>query len=426
MRFYQIPNGIYGSKVHWAVLSEGNVGTTNWLPSTNEEFIGGQNLVLNSGICISSYAMFGMSKSYYELRGKTVCISFDYEYSNLVLGSNNRFGLETEVPTGGGTAYFGAWIYLDSTSPTSGSGRRTYVYNLRDDIEDNGLKHIQAHVQVGEGTVVKMCNFQVEIGYTPTEWKPAPEDILNDSKKYTDTQILAVDGKIELSVKTKVENLGIGANNLFSYTSSDLNNLGDSYVSVEKINDIHGFKVTGENHGINTVRIPNIIPPIPGKYTVSGWIKGSQSTPVGFTIDVCDSESYTVRSTADNQWSYFKHTFDVTRNTEAQSATYHFVDLESISWAYIWVKDFKVEAGEIATAWSPNFQDAVYKGAEYTNSQISVVEGKITSTVEKINTVDGRVTGLASRVEQTEKVSRLLLVILVLLIVPPIGIYQSE
>ena len=67
------------------------------------------------------------------------------------------------------------------------------------------------------------------------------------------------------------------------------------------------------------------------------------------------------------------------------------------------MKDFKVEAGEIATAWSPNFQDAVYKGAEYTNSQISVVEGKITSTVEKINTVDGRVTGLASRVEQTEK-----------------------
>lgn len=403
MRFYQLPNDTYGSKVHWAVLSEGNVGTTNWLPSTNEEFVGGQNLVLNSGICISSYAMFGMSKSYYELRGKTVCISFDYEYSNLVLGGNNRFGLETEVPTGGGTAYFGAWIYLDSTSPTSGSGRRTYVYNLRDDIEDNGLKHIQAHVQVGAGTVVKMCNFQVEIGYTPTEWKPAPEDTLNESIKYTDTQILAMDGKIELSVKTKVENLGIGANNLFSYTSSDLSNLGDSYVAVEKINDIHGFKVTGENHGGNTVRIPNIIPPIPGKYTVSGWIKGSQSTTPGITIDVCDSYSYRVLATPDNNWSYFKHTFDVSKNTEDQKDIYNFVDLGDISWAYIWVKDFKVESGEIATAWSPNFQDAVYKGAEYTNSQISVVEGKITSTVEKINTVDGRVTGLASRVEQTEK-----------------------
>lgn len=402
MRFYQQPNSTYGSKVHWAVLSEGNVGTTNWLPSTNEGLVGGQNLVLNSGMCISAYTLFPMSKSYYELRGKTVCISFDYEYSNLVLGSNNRFGLETEVPTGGGTDYFGAWIYLDSTSPTSGSGRRTYVYNLRDDIEDNGLKHIQAHVQVGAGTVVKMCNFQVEIGYTPTEWKPAPEDTLNESIKYTDTQILAVDGKIELSVKTKVENLGIGANNLFSYTSSDLNNLGDSYVSVEKINDIHGFKVTGENHGINTVRIPNIIPPIPGKYTVSGWIKGSQSTTPGITINVCDSASFRVLATPDNNWSYFKHTFDVSKNTEDQSDIYNFVDLGDISWAYIWVKDFKVESGEIATAWSPNIQDGVYRSAEYTNQQISVVEGKITTTVEKITEVDGKVAGLASRVTQTE------------------------
>lgn len=403
MRFYQLPNGTYGSKVHWAVLSEGNVGTTNWLPSTNEELVGGQNLVLNSGMCISSYAMFGMSKSYYELRGKTVCISFDYEYSNLVLGGNNRFGLETEVPTGGGTTYFGAWIYLDSTSPTSGSGRRTYVYNLRDDIEDNGLKHIQAHVQVGAGTVVKMCNFQVEIGYTPTEWKPAPEDTLNESIKYTDTQILAVDGKIELSVKTKVESLGIGANNLYSYTSSPLNQKSSEPMTITRLISEHGFHFVGAKDSPSFVRIPNVIPPIPGKYTVSGWIKGSQNTQVGFTIDVCDSENVIVRSTTDNQWSYFKHTFNVTRNTEEQKDVYNFVDIERIdSAAYIWVKDFKVEAGEIATAWSPNFQDAVYKGAEYTNSQISVVEGKITSTVEKINAVDGKVTGLASRVTQTE------------------------
>ena len=166
---------------------------------------------------------------------------------------------------------------------------------------------------------------------------------------------------------------------------------------------LHGFYLVGSQGNGGAMRIPNIIPPIPGKYTVSGWIKGSQNTPVGFTIDVCDSENVIVKSTADNQWSYFKHTFNVTKNTEEQKDVYNFVDIERIDWAYIWVKDFKVEAGEIATAWSPNFQDAVYKGAEYTNSQISVVEGKITSTVEKINTVDGRVTGLASRVEQTEK-----------------------
>lgn len=216
------------------------------------------------------------------------------------------------------------------------------------------------------------------------------------------TELAAIPGKIELSVKTKVENLGIGANNLYSYTSSTLNTLHPS-PTIERQMSLHGFYLVGSQGDGGAMRIPNIIPPIPGKYTVSGWIKGSQNTPVGFTIDVCDSENVIVKSTADNQWSYFKHTFNVTKNTEEQKDVYNFVDIERIDWAYIWVKDFKVEAGEIATAWSPNFQDAVYKGAEYTNSQISVVEGKITSTVEKINTVDGRVTGLASRIEQTEK-----------------------
>ena len=216
------------------------------------------------------------------------------------------------------------------------------------------------------------------------------------------TELAAIPGKIELSVKTKVENLGIVANNLYSYTSSTLNTLYPS-PTIERQMSLHGFYLVGSQGNGGAMRIPNIIPPIPGKYTVSGWIKGSQNTPVGFTIDVCDSENVIVKSTADNQWSYFKHTFNVTKNTEEQKDVYNFVDIERIDWAYIWVKDFKVEAGEIATAWSPNFQDAVYKGAEYTNSQISVVEGKITSTVEKINTVDGRVTGLASRIEQTEK-----------------------
>lgn len=396
--------------VKWAVITEGDIGVANWIPSRTESElnIGGANLLLKSGICVSGVnrnERIEMSKYWRDLRGKKVTISFDYEYSGLELGGNNRIGLEEAILKDGTSEYYyvGTFKYFNSLSPKADSGRFSHTITVPYDIVNSQNKGISLIIQIGNSTVMKVCNPQIQIGETATEWFPAPEDMLNESIKYTDTQILAVDGKIELTVKTKVENLGIGANNLFSYTSSDLNNLGDSYVAVEKINDIHGFKVTGENHGRNTVRIPNIIPPIPGKYTVSGWIKGSQSTTPGITIDVCDSYSYRVLATPDNNWSYFKHTFDVSKNTEDQKDIYNFVDLGDISWAYIWVKDFKVESGEIATAWSPNFQDAVYKGAEYTNSQISVVEGKITSTVEKINTVDGRVTGLASRVEQTEK-----------------------
>ena len=395
--------------IKWAVITEGSVGVANWIPSATERKlnIGGENLMLQSQQALdgsSAQYTFQLSKAWTDLKGKTLTISFDYAYSNLKMGSSQRFGLEKAIYKSGTSQYYyiGAFKYVDSTSPTADKGRYVHTIKVPEDIEDSLDTDIIAYIQLGAGSVCRINNFQIEIGDTATGWKPAPKDSFTESKKYTDTQILAVDGKIELSVKTKVENLGIGANNLYSYTSSTLNALYPS-PTIERKMSLHGFYLVGSQGNGGAMRIPNIIPPIPGKYTVSGWIKGSQNTPVGFTIDVCDSESYTVRSTADNQWSYFKHTFNVTKNTEEQKDLYNFVDIERIDWAYIWVKDFKVEAGEIATAWSPNFQDAVYKGAEYTNSQISVVEGKITSTVEKINTVDGRVTGLASRVEQTEK-----------------------
>ena len=396
--------------IKWAVITEGSVGVANWIPSATERKlnIGGENLMLQSQQALdgsgAQYA-FQLSKAWTDLKGKTLTISFDYAYSNLKMGSSQRFGLEKAIYKSGTSQYYyiGAFKYVDSTSPTADKGRYVHTIKVPEDIEDSLDTDIIAYIQLGAGSVCRINNFQIEIGDTATGWKPAPKDSFTESKKYTDTQILAVDGKIELSVKTKVENLGIGANNLYSYTSSPLNQMSSESMTITRLISEHGFHLVGAKGGQSFVRIPNVIPPIPGKYTVSGWIKGSQNTPVGFRLDICDSEPYIVRSNAQNTWSYFKHTFDVTNNTEEQSGIYNFVDIERIDWAYIWVKDFKVEAGEIATAWSPNFQDAVYKGAEYTNSQISVVEGKITSTVEKINTVDGRVTGLASRVEQTEK-----------------------
>lgn len=396
--------------IKWAVITEGSVGVANWIPSATERKlnIGGENLMLQSQQALdgsgAQYA-FQLSKAWTDLKGKTLTISFDYAYSNLKMGSSQRFGLEKAIYKSGTSQYYyiGAFKYVDPTSPTADKGRYVHTIKVPEDIEDSLDTDIIAYIQLGAGSVCRINNFQIEIGDTATGWKPAPDDTLIESKKYTDTQILAVDGKIELSVKTKVENLGIGANNLYSYTSSPLNQMSSESMTITRLISEHGFHLVGAKGGQSFVRIPNVIPPIPGKYTVSGWIKGSQNTPVGFRFDICDSEPYIVRSNAQNTWSYFKHTFDVTNNTEEQSGIYNFVDIQEISWAYIYVKDFKVEAGEIATAWSPNFQDAVYKGAEYTNSQISVVEGKITSTVEKINTVDGRVTGLASRIEQTEK-----------------------
>lgn len=200
------------------------------------------------------------------------------------------------------------------------------------------------------------------------------------------TELAAIPGLIQLSVKTEIGKIQVGGTNLYSYTSTALEHLNSPNITIDRQVSLHGFYLVGKSPssaGDSGMRIMHIIPPIPGKYTVSGWIKGSQSTPVGFTIDVCDSESYTVRSTADNQWSYFKHTFNVTKNTEEQKDVYNFVDIERIDWAYIWVKDFKVEAGEIATAWSPAPEDLNYIAKTYTDGEIRVTNKLIESKVSQ-------------------------------------------
>lgn len=401
--------------VKWAVITEGDIGVAAWIPSRTEAKTGIRNLFPISRMQTATNKQL----NYFDITGWVATVYSEEEFKSrfkpstkyTITGKYTILGKPTS-----GTGYkdsivafcmwnnsnlIDLWCKMVEYEAVGASGEISNTFTTPSNLDGYRIV-VYTMYNTGNLGEFRFTDLMVSEGIEAVGWTQAPEDIEYDYRKYTDTQILAVDGKIELSVKTKVENLGIGANNLYSYTSSTLNTLYSS-PTIERQMSLHGFYLVGSQGNEGAMRIPNIIPPIPGKYTVSGWIKGSQNTPVGFTIDVCDSENVIVKSTADNQWSYFKHTFNVTKNTEEQKDVYNFVDIERIDWAYIWVKDFKVEAGEIATAWSPNFQDAVYKGAEYTNSQISVVEGKITSTVEKINAVDGKVTGLASRVEQTEK-----------------------
>lgn len=416
MYFFQFPNGTFGSKVHWAVLTDGNLGVTSWIPSASEKKTGIRNLfpltrMIKSVIFDADFNTFKSScwASIIYNKEETVSrfkpntqyyIGFDYEILSLPTIGGGYYDHKIEFAFyNGSSAHTLGFVY-----PNFVVGEKGHCSNVFVTPSDMSNYMILCYTLYDSGNIgtVKFTNLTVVEGVNSIGWSQAPEDTLTESIKYTDTQILAVDGKIELSVKTKVENLGIGANNLYSYTSSQLNTLIEAPSELYRRVDDHGFRMAGSPSGNAAIRIPNIIPPIPGKYTVSGWIRGIQSREVGFTLDVCDSDNFRVLSTNDNQWSYFKHTFITTRNTEENKDIYNFVDLADISFAQIYVKDFKVESGEIATAWSPNEADSVYFSKEYTTQQIGIVEGKITSTVKRIDTIDGKVTGLASRVTQTE------------------------
>lgn len=383
--FYKFPQKeTTQTYVRWAVITEGDIGVSNWIPSKSEMFSGGRNLVLNSGLCVDHYTEFGLSKTYYELRGQDVVISFDYEYSNLVLGSNNRFGVETKVPLStGGVQYFGAFVYVDFRSPSNGKGRYSCALRVSDNVVDNGLKLIQAHVQVGSGMVVKICNFQIEKGNTPTEWKPAPEDILNDSKKYTDTQILAVDGKIELSVTTQLNKRVIGGANLILKSGTCVTGVNRKvrFDMSKYFRDLRGKKVTisfdyeysnlelggynkigleepvlkdgtSEYYWIGTFKYFSSISPkaesgrFVGTITIPNDIVNSQNKGIGLIIQVGNSTNMKVCNP-------------------------------------------QIEIGDTATGWKPAPEDGVNSSIEYTKSQIDIVEKKIELKVSSTTYEEG-------------------------------------
>lgn len=180
----------------------------------NKRVIGGANLILKSGTCVTGVnrnVRFDMSKYFRDLRGKKVTISFDYEYSNLKLGGNNRIGLEEPVLKDGTSEYYyiGTFKYFNSTSPKAESGRFVGTITIPNDIVNSQNKGIGLIIQVGNSTNMTVCNPQIEIGDTATGWKPAPEDGVNSSIEYTKSQIDIVEKKIELKVSSTTYEEGI-------------------------------------------------------------------------------------------------------------------------------------------------------------------------------------------------------------------------
>ncbi|WAX06575.1 tail fiber protein [Bacteroides phage BF10P3] len=207
----------------------------------NKRVIGGANLILKSGTCVSGVdreERFDMSQYFRDLRGKKVTISFDYEYSNLELGRENRIGLEEPVLKDGTSKYYwvGTFKHFNSSSPKSEKGRFVNTITVPDDIVTSQNKGIYLIIQVGNGTNMKVCNPQIEIGDTATGWKPAPEDGVNSSIEYTKSQIDIVEREIELKVSSTTYENGIKR----TETISKLLSNSEMYSSFTDVNFSNG------------------------------------------------------------------------------------------------------------------------------------------------------------------------------------------
>ena len=180
MTYYQFPNdGTYGSKIHWAVLVEGNKGPNAWIPSLSEQGetavnnlqIGARNLLLNSGDKITSgtyrTALYTMSKDLVTgqkytlvIRGTTTGDHFFTVWMNNANYSLGKFpkNMNNEVQ----------YVHFTAGSPASGQERLIYVYN-----DPSGTAYNNP------ATVEWACLYEGEVK-PPLSFAPAPEDAVDN------------------------------------------------------------------------------------------------------------------------------------------------------------------------------------------------------------------------------------------------------
>lgn len=413
MSLYQFPNGTYGSKVHWAVLTDGSLGVTSWIPSVSERRVGIRNLFpvsrmktvknqqLNyfdiSGWATTIYdesefkSRFKPSTTYtitgkYTILGKPAAGTgnkdslvgfFMYDNTTVIDLWRKYVGDETVGTTGGISNTF--------TTPSNLDGYRITVYT----IYDSG--------NLGE---IRFTDLMVSEGINEVGWSQAPEDALTESIKYTDTQILAIDGKIELSVTTKVNQIGVGGDNLFQYYASVPSSYAaynstpvvkDGYVLETTFNATNPTSfITLANRGVG--RMADFC------YRFRMLVNGTpapESALVGKVITTY-AESGEIYYGGDGVFFGF---------VKGNKGDWIFhVPTSGISGGnVIRIEQIIVAKGTICPNFSPASEDVRFNNEKFTQSKIDIVEGKITSTVERINSVDGKVTGLASRVTQTEQ-----------------------
>lgn len=405
--FYQFPAGTYGSKVHWAVLTDGNLGVTSWIPSASEKNVGLRNLCSFKRITDAGFTYaqnYEDDGSFYVAPGKL------NEETNLA--NKDMFGLTYDPQK----QYY---IFIDSAirSDTNFDKSSTFfiikytdgteqsvciVYPNKIDynyiITQKPISKIVGSYGNGYGSTLRIGVYETNF---PVSWSPAPEDQLYQSVKYTDTQILAVDGKIELSVTTKVNQIGVGGDNLVRYYSDTLISYAP-YNSTPIVKDGYAFETTWNSSNTSGVlaimnnrlvsgQIPNFC------YRFRMLINGVPATEDRIADKRLTTYAESGEMYYDGDGNFYGFVKGNTRPWFIHTPTTGMKGGDVIR-----IENFIVANGTVCPGFSPASEDIIFLNEKFTQSKIDIVEGKITSTVEQINAVDGKVTGLASRVTQTE------------------------
>ena len=179
----------------------------------------------------------------------------------------------------------------------------------------------------------------------------AANNALNSAKSYADIKKTEAINAAATDATNKVNAIKVGGRNLYKKNSSIIKQINTPTIQKEESADSYnGFKLTGQQNLSCGIRINRLITHN-GTYVISFWGKSNGTSTPNFNM--CD-----IACSGNAQFTTIWKKFEMKVNvTNYSDATYHFLDIESLTWLYYWFKDFKVEEGTKATDWSPAPED---------------------------------------------------------------------
>ena len=227
--FYKNPQNDDDSYIKWAVITDGNLGVTQWIPSASERVAGIKNLcsfkrIVDAGFTYASNykedGMFDIGVS--KLNAETNVANKDM--FGLVYEPNKRYFIFVDKYDSKGTAEK-LILYIKYTD-----GTFDQIVCESSGITNNNLLTSKSVSKI-TGTFYYGYNVSARIGVfetnTPVTWSPAPEDLNYIAKTYTDSEIKVTKGLIESKVsQTDFDALGQVVSNQgteISQTKTDIN-----------------------------------------------------------------------------------------------------------------------------------------------------------------------------------------------------------
>ncbi|MEG2150279.1 MAG: hypothetical protein RRY36_03550 [Bacteroidaceae bacterium] len=238
------------------------------------------------------------------------------------------------------------------------------------------ISHWNKATKYTDDTATNALNTEYKTFATKTEKEVSTLMTAKDELK---TSVSEIKQKAD-NISLKVSEIKVGGKNYFKKTTQILTQGTVLPQVTREINEcVNGVYIVGCQLKDTFVRFANVIDSN-GFWTVSFDLRGSQDTTyVGFDIDICDNPCGRVKVTEDNAWRHHVVTANVTNYS---SVTYNFVDFSAFDWAYIFVRNIKIEKGNMATDWSPAPEDLASK-KELEDTGIDIYNNRITLTADK-------------------------------------------